>query len=371
MVVVAEGWPSSLVALESLGLHVEGAYFPPKLHRYFNGKLALRPTSAFDFMNHGDAVVTLAGSTDFLRRVWPRLHCSSSLIVELKVPLRGASLREGKSARQRGCALFGELGLRTVVWKDEQCGGATDARFVLGFGHGIASGAVPSAPLTLSRALRHYLSPTARQRGDKVLPLPENQVMDALPPQRRPLLHDGALLPQGLFSSRSPDSLVICPSVYHGGRRVARRLSLGEKLRLHQLPLRMDAVLLEAFEGGHRGRSSNPLPFEDSPPPEWYAHIFRWMGELEYGGGFDGKIVPVERQGGRDTGGDGMETGGKGNNGEGADGPSPASEGTTPVIATSSLDFPSPARVGQSVDGAPASEAGTPPVFSKPLPQRA
>ena len=146
-------------------------------------------------------------------------------------------------------------------------------------------GRTPLSPRSVVRELRHYLSPTAGRRGDTVLPLEENAIMDALPAQRLPLRHNGALLPQGLFATRSPDSLVVCPSVYHGGRRVARRLSLEEKLRLYQLPLRMDGELMRGFGGGYGGRVASLLPVKDSPPPEWYAHIFHWMGQIGHGGG--------------------------------------------------------------------------------------
>ena len=96
--------------------------------------------------------------------------------------------------------------------------------------------------------------------------------IEVVPGARRPLWHDQALLPQGLLPVTNPRALVYCPLVYHPGFVGVCPLTITELLRVHQLPLVMDAPILAwGFD------LTRPLPFESAPPPNMFASIIRQL----------------------------------------------------------------------------------------------
>ena len=95
--------------------------------------------------------------------------------------------------------------------------------------------------------------------------------------------HNDALLPQGLFSCQYPQARVYCKSAFHPGSFAKRSLTTEELLRLYQLPLDMDKSIVEIVV-----RWKNGVPFEDTPPPEMYASIFRQLWSEDMGGASSG-----------------------------------------------------------------------------------
>ena len=82
-VVLAQGWPGGLITIMSLRLPLAGAFFPPRLHRYFNlpTKTNLRTwfplgdtfaTTTFD----GPVIYVVSGSLEFIRDNWPHFQGS-------------------------------------------------------------------------------------------------------------------------------------------------------------------------------------------------------------------------------------------------------------------------------------------------------
>ena len=130
---------------------------------------------------------------------------------------------------------------------------------------------VPLEQASVVRDLGHYLSPTAGNYGDPVTPAVVVPSRAEAPPAWRPLIYEGALLPQGLFDSRHPLKEVWCPTVYHKDAFVCRRLSLGERLRLHQVPEGLD----DAIRAAGYMDPSGPLVFEWAPPAHMFVSIVR------------------------------------------------------------------------------------------------
>ena len=107
--------------------------------------------------------------------------------------------------------------------------------------------------------------------------------------------HSDALLPQGLFSCRHPGANVYCKSVFYPRSFAKQSLTTTKLLRLYQIPLEMDRSILEMAQlTGFMEKSLKSqlkpmrtqvyLPFEDTPPPEMYASIFRQLWSENKGG---------------------------------------------------------------------------------------
>lgn len=280
-VVVAEGWPSALITLLSLGLPVEGAFFPSKYHRHFKPRaqeLTWHPLlDLHGLALLGRVVFIVSGSPKFARRVWPLIGQSSHTIVSFELERRDAATREVNRQRWEAAELCKELGLAHVDFSDEVCGGATDAIHPFGFGSGLGRAKTPSPIPTLPRRITYFLDGGTRGRFDTV-PTASVPRVDGEP--GRVLWSNSVLLPQGLLPCRYPKATVYCPTHFCRGRTAVRPLSLPEMLRLYQLPLAMDPLLLPFLQP--RG----PLPFESSASPDLFASILRQLwGEDTWGVG--------------------------------------------------------------------------------------
>ena len=132
----------------------------------------------------------------------------------------------------------------------------------------------------MARVLGNYICPTAGGFNLEIVEQCSVPSVDELPAKKLPMWHDDALLPQGLFSCRYPQARVYCKSVFHPGGFAKRSLTTEELLRLYQLPLAMDKPLLEMAV-----RWKDGVPFENTPPPEMYASIFRQLWSEDMGGG--------------------------------------------------------------------------------------
>ena len=170
--------------------------------------------------------------------------------------------------------LLHKHGLRSFKLRDSKCGGATDAELLFGLGSAPGFGVLPSNDNTVERALPHFLDggtdiPTNITGVD--LDVPGNIIwssdktfipvvdLPALdhPPRKviwasdkivgsSPIWNTKTFVRQeGLFPTRRPQVLVACPSHYRPKELILRPLAMKETLRLYQIPLHMDAVLIK------------------------------------------------------------------------------------------------------------------------------
>lgn len=250
VVIVSQGWPSSLIAALSLGVPVEGAYFPYHLHKFFkptkSRHIIWQSTASFNMSRHGDVIFIVSGSVDFLDDLWPKLRGTQSVIAQVITPMRDVSFKRLQYSRRVAHQWLSTRGLKTSTWSDELSGGSTDASFVFGFGDDLGTLRVPTVVPSLARRLEHVLCPTAGWWTDESATLAQCSAVTDQVPKRCGMWCEGALLPQGVYPCQHAGAFVVCPTVYvKGGGHVVRRLCMEELLRLHQLPLEMDAAISE------------------------------------------------------------------------------------------------------------------------------
>ena len=288
LVVVAEEWPSALMAVLALDLPLRGAYFPPALHDLFkpsNPQLTWSVPGAFNYIRQrrvGGAFL-ISGSPGFVRQFLGDIRRWDRVVVHVGSRVAGYSARQEKAARNEGVALINELGLDLTSWKDSVLGGVTTGTYCFGFGQWEGRAALPQANPSVERRIGHYLDPMADTRGVETVPLEEALRLEERPSSASPVratLESGTqcLLPQGLLPLRSPQDLVLCPSAFHPGRRVVRKLTLKEHLRIHQQPVDHDAALLARYE------KVGDLPFSGCPPPGMWMDILRQLWSRRGGG---------------------------------------------------------------------------------------
>ena len=276
----SQNWPSVLIPILALKLPLAGVFFPRGLHRYFKPpsdkqevKLWL-PLPALATTTFASPVVFfISGDLAFIESVWHHLGGSKRVIVSLEVDLRSSVKVQRKECKKFDTFLK-KQDLQRSVFRDHLCGGATDARFLFGFGYGLGSTVVPSPTPNVPRALRHYI-----EGGENVpraiVKVPISS-LSSLPddPPRDAIWEDGGSEPflrgEGLLPTSTPDAKIGCPSHYHPGSVVLRPLSFVETLRLHQIPLHMDYDLKS---GGFR----RPYPFERSASSVIFTTILRLL----------------------------------------------------------------------------------------------
>jgi hypothetical protein len=96
-VVVAGGWPGSLISLLTLALPVQEAFLPARYHKYFKpSRYCVSPWHhSIEFVGpkacHGGAIYIVLGKPDFLRHVLATLSGCKRLIVTVNVECCGVS----------------------------------------------------------------------------------------------------------------------------------------------------------------------------------------------------------------------------------------------------------------------------------------
>ena len=295
-VVVAQGWPSSLITVSSLKLRLDRAFFPAQFHTLFKKN---KPTvtgwnvgSEFDPKSFANAVFLVSGSYEFVDRILQLGDFASQCIVHVEIPRRGRSKKSFTWIWREAAEVLRKHSLVSSRWKDELCGGATDAEFIFGFGNDLGSAFKPAPIPSVVRVLGNYICPTAGGFNLEIVEQCYVPSEDELPIRRRPMWHDNTLLPQGLFACQYPQAKVYCKSVYHPGSFAKRALTTEELLRLYQLPLEMDKPILEMAV-----RWTGGVPFEHTPPPEMYASMFRQLWSSEMRGGSSGLHSGMDNSG--------------------------------------------------------------------------
>ena len=210
------------------------------------------------------------------------------IIVTFDVTRQGASRSTLQRHTRDSRALLTEFGLRPLVVGDVEAGGVTDAQHLFGFGSNIGSQCLPVVEVGLHRTLHHVLDGGVEGCFPTVL---KSSIPQLERPTRAVLWHNGMLRPEGLFPCRSLANTIIvyCPSHRLRDRWAVRELTLKETLRLFQMPLGMDPLLV-GLNLGHR------LPFADQPSPDLFTLFFRQLWGDDGGGlGVEGEEEKVVR----------------------------------------------------------------------------
>jgi hypothetical protein len=290
--IVTDGWPAALIASRALKLHVRAAYFPGRIHEAFNPSnfrlLEWKYPSAFDYRDLHGTTLVLSGNLSFVKIFSDRLKSVQSVVLQVFTPMEGVSVKAARRTLAEVSEFMKGQGLQEEGWIDARAGGCTDATYQVGFRSQFELNPVPSSNSTIERSLVHFLDP-------KVSPFDATRVtkslfvdLEVLPPVRRPMRGksvQGALLPQGLLALRDHRELVMASSVYHPGFRILRRVSVRERLRMHQSPLELDAFIERARGDKEEARSWGLVKeISESLTPDMYVSLFRQLWLIEGGG---------------------------------------------------------------------------------------
>ena len=196
-------------------------------------------------------------------------------IALVEYPLCGRSRNLVKSLGSQGQKLLLEFGLWPVNFCDGECGGATDARHTLGFAAGLRLGILPAPKQGLALVLCHFIDGGTEIAFSQTI---LQTLVPTLESSARVRWHENILLSCGLFPRQHPWLLVYCPWYrlpHH--KLVIRALTLHKMLRLYQLPLLMDALLVGLDP-------ELPLPYEDSAPPGLFTSVLHQLWGVVGGG---------------------------------------------------------------------------------------
>ena len=274
-----------MVVVVQLRLPLVAAYVPRRFRSYFNGSKHARvkwhPPNEFAAAAPPDpAIYLVSGPLDFVLCALRACKRPEWALVTVEGELHGL-LRKTRDRRldEDGSKLAGQ-GLHIQVVSAESFGAPLDAAHVFGFGSELS---LPTPlPPSVPRALSDFIMPTKGDAGAKTVAASQVPGPATCPGVRRAMVHNGALLPQGLLCSRNPSAKVFCDTVYHPGRLAVRPLVREELLRVYQLPLSFDRAFADT--------ECKKFPFVNSPPPEVFALLFR----LLWGGGAGGGAETAE-----------------------------------------------------------------------------
>jgi hypothetical protein len=121
-----------------LGLPLVGAYFPPRVHRYFKPKGGVTSwftPSALNTTRLPTGVgLLVSGSDRFIDGIMGTVGPTRRIIASVEISLRGATLRVLRKSRAPAKELLTRHGMQPVSFLDLENGGAADVCHVLGFG---------------------------------------------------------------------------------------------------------------------------------------------------------------------------------------------------------------------------------------------
>ena len=242
-----------MTAIISLGLPLVGAYFPPRLHRYFKPKGGVTswftPPSNFKTTKLPEGVgLLVSGSKQFINGIMGTVGPTGRIIALVEINLCGATRQGLRKSRASAKELLKRHGMQPVSFLDSENSGANDACYVLGFGGDLGSDILPMDLKGLPLTLCHFLYGGAKGAFPKTSRVHRSSVLMVDDPTRSVLWHLDAVLGEGLFPCTRPRSLVYCPSHFFPGQWVRRMLTLPELLRLYRLPLSLDPLLLRDLD---------------------------------------------------------------------------------------------------------------------------
>ncbi len=189
-----------------------------------------------EWMN--DAILA-SGSNDYLNFVLSKLRNHDGIFV-YATDYIFKERRSRDVARQfkKWAILREQVGLQSRILAHEEFGGVSSAFHLIS-----CRGVDPivfSPPHSLPRVLAHVLDATTPDAGKEISrPAP----LTATP--RSPIISDGLLRAEGLFDVFRPHLRIASPCVFKSTGWTQRPLSAREHLRVFDVPLYMDAALLD------------------------------------------------------------------------------------------------------------------------------
>ena len=278
-VLVAESWPSELIAAKSLDLPILGAYFPARYHRFVKPKGNITswftPSDVPSFYPEVTGLL-LSGSATFVDGVIDSLSLKPRRVIKsIIIRLWDATVWGLRKDRAVARSVLVKHGLWPVAFPDSDNGGATDACHMTGFGFNLRSGILPSSLMGLPCTLRHFLDGGAKGSFPDSSRVVRSSIPVVVDPLHKVLWHSEAVLGKGIFPCSWPRSLVLCPSHFFPWHWIRHTLPLPELRCLYKLPL------FELDTGSRDLSSGTWLRFEDSPPPDLYVSIFCQMWSVE------------------------------------------------------------------------------------------
>ena len=253
VVIVADAWPAALLACGATGLRVAAAYVPTKYHQpLLTSKLCCEVSSWFspyEFPRdpHQFVPVVVSGTLPFLAERCDALRVLPCLLLHVRITAEAPTNNQLRRLRRDAFRLLYDVCDCTILWKDHEFGGATCASFCVGFRSPHSDWAPPVGRPAVVRSVGHFLEDTTAtsrhvSRCDVISGAVATR-LEALEPRRGAMPSPearGALLPQGLMPASSVPPRVLCPSVFHPGARVVRRLSANELRRVFNVPRPLD-----------------------------------------------------------------------------------------------------------------------------------
>ena len=159
--VVSQAWPSSLISVLALGLPLWSAYFPLKLHVYFNSSKAKvdKWYSTREFSGpiaDNRAVYLLSGSSEFIRGILQLLPSCQRLFITVEWSRRSALRSKLARALKSGYELLALFHFTPLLVANAAVGGATNSVHLLGFGADLGSQVTPFVEVGLPRTICHF-----------------------------------------------------------------------------------------------------------------------------------------------------------------------------------------------------------------------
>ena len=179
------------------------------------------------------------------------------LLVHVRATADPPRPKELKTFRRAAFRYLADVCDHTVLWRDHEFGGATDAWFCVGFRSPRTDWSPPLSRPSVVRSVGLFLedaTPRTRMRlpvRPFVIPGAVAERLEAIEPLREAMPHheaEGAFLPQGLMPASSDPPLVLCPSVFFPRNRVVRCLSANELRRIFGVPHLLDHLFPRGCE---------------------------------------------------------------------------------------------------------------------------
>lgn len=247
VLVLSHGWPCWLPSIISLRLTIVGAYFPANLHKFFTLPPGLpKWLTVQDWARESQVIprpVILLGSGSWT--FFEHTFCKNAANVTQEKFIFVVDTNFSRLNRQRLASFFGFIkqkafikDFKSRILRHKNFGGASNAAHIVVFG-GIPTPIFEPGD-TMERTLKHLLDPAARGHFVRIS---EPPALGGTVP-RDPIVVDKMLRREGLYDVYAPHRTIAVPSVFSDTKWVARTPTIKELLRIFDLPVAMDKLLV-------------------------------------------------------------------------------------------------------------------------------
>jgi hypothetical protein len=186
----------------ALGLPLQGAFIPVKLHRYFKPKLEITawnsPVELVSTVFPEGLGFLISRTIEFIDQAFKMLGPRQHVIVSVDLP-RGSTQGADREGRSRAQDLLLGHGLHPVFFLDTDNGGAMDTCHVFGFGNDLDSDVLLKLTWGLAQTLHHFSDGGVEGHFTKPHRVARSDIPEVDDPPRKVLCHSGVILPGGLF----------------------------------------------------------------------------------------------------------------------------------------------------------------------------